>query len=46
MELGPEDIPKKSDVAPVLRILSLGHSLQAFVNGEYIGKHTTQKFDL
>ncbi|AES89386.1 beta-galactosidase-like protein [Medicago truncatula] len=40
VELGPEDIPKKSDVAPVLRILSLGHSLQAFVNGEYIGsKH-------
>ena len=36
-ELDPEDLPKKSEVVPVLRIMSLGHSLSAFVNGEYIG---------
>ena len=33
-ELGPEDLPKKS---AILRIMSLGHTLSAFVNGEYIG---------
>ncbi|GAU33634.1 hypothetical protein TSUD_310420 [Trifolium subterraneum] len=36
-ELGPEDLPKKSGASPVLRIMSLGHSLSAFVNGQYIG---------
>ena len=40
VELGPEDLPKKNDISPVLRILSLGHVLVAFVNGEYVGKHT------
>ncbi|KAL2329060.1 hypothetical protein Fmac_022487 [Flemingia macrophylla] len=40
VELGPEDLPKKNDVSPVLRILSLGHALLAFVNREFIGsKH-------
>ncbi|KAK7404379.1 hypothetical protein VNO78_05239 [Psophocarpus tetragonolobus] len=38
VELGPEDLPKKN-LSPVLRILSLGHSLLAFVNGEYIGSN-------
>ncbi|XP_057456552.1 beta-galactosidase 13-like [Lotus japonicus] len=37
VELGPEDLPKKNGVSPVLRIMSLGHTLHAFVNGEYIG---------
>ncbi|KAG2397979.1 Beta-galactosidase 13 [Vigna angularis] len=37
VELGPEDLPKKSDVSTVIRILSLGHSLHTFVNGEFIG---------
>jgi hypothetical protein len=37
-ELGPEDLPKKNGASPVLRIMSLGHSLSAFVNGQYIGK--------
>ena len=40
VELGPEDLPKKNDISPVLRIMSLGHSLVAFVNGEFIGKNT------
>ncbi|PNY14323.1 beta-galactosidase 13-like protein [Trifolium pratense] len=39
VELGPEDLPKKNDVSPVLRILSLGHSLLAFVNGQFIGSN-------
>ncbi|XLU47975.1 hypothetical protein S245_042789, partial [Arachis hypogaea] len=37
VELGPEDFPKKDGTSPVIRILSLGHSLCAYVNGEYIG---------
>ncbi|KAE9620319.1 hypothetical protein Lal_00019908 [Lupinus albus] len=37
VELGPEDLPKKNEVSPVLRIMSLGHSMLVFVNGEYIG---------
>ncbi|XP_004500729.2 beta-galactosidase 13-like [Cicer arietinum] len=36
-ELSPQDLPTKNGVAPVLRIMSLGHSLAAFVNGQYIG---------
>ncbi|KAK4284853.1 hypothetical protein QN277_001631 [Acacia crassicarpa] len=35
--LSPEDMPRKKGVSPVLRIISLGHSLVAFVNGEYLG---------
>ncbi|KAJ1411692.1 Glycoside hydrolase, family 35 [Sesbania bispinosa] len=43
-ELGPDDLPKKSGVSPVIRIMSLGHSLQAFVNGKYIGsQHGTHE---
>ncbi|TKY67659.1 Beta-galactosidase 14 [Spatholobus suberectus] len=37
VELGPEDLPMKKEISPVLRIMSLGHSLLAFVNGEFIG---------
>lgn len=36
-ELSPEDLPRKNGASPILRIMSLGHSLLAFVNGEYIG---------
>ncbi|KAK7258025.1 hypothetical protein RIF29_32405 [Crotalaria pallida] len=36
VELGPEDFPKK-EISPVLRIMSLGHSMLVFVNGEYLG---------
>ncbi|KAK2435141.1 beta-galactosidase [Trifolium repens] len=39
VELGPEDLPKKNDVSPVLRVLSLGHSMLAYVNGQYIGSN-------
>ncbi|KAJ1393753.1 Glycoside hydrolase, family 35 [Sesbania bispinosa] len=39
VELGPEDLPKKNEISPVIRIMSLGHSLQCFVNGEYIGSN-------
>ncbi|XP_020215011.2 beta-galactosidase 13 [Cajanus cajan] len=39
VELGPEDLPKKTDLSPVLRILSLGHSLLAYVNGEFVGSN-------
>lgn len=31
------DLPMKAGVLPVLQVLSLGHALLAFVNGEYIG---------
>ncbi|CAL0334194.1 unnamed protein product [Lupinus luteus] len=37
VELGPEDFPKKNEISPVLRVMSLGHSMLVFVNGEYIG---------
>lgn len=40
VELRPEDLPKKNDIPTILRIMSLGHSLLAFVNGEFIGKNT------
>ncbi|CAL0318934.1 unnamed protein product [Lupinus luteus] len=36
--LGAQDLPKNG-AAPVLRIMSLGHSLLTFVNGEYIGSN-------
>ncbi|CAI8616832.1 unnamed protein product [Vicia faba] len=39
VEFGPEDLPKKNEISPVLRILSLGHSLLAFVNGQYVGSN-------
>ncbi|XP_027355010.1 beta-galactosidase 13-like [Abrus precatorius] len=39
VELGPEDLSRKTDVSPVLRIMSLGHSLLAFVNGEFVGSN-------
>jgi len=38
--LSPEQLPIKPGVLPVLRIMSLGHSMVAFVNGELVGKHT------
>ncbi|XP_068483389.1 beta-galactosidase 13-like [Phaseolus vulgaris] len=37
VELGPGDLPRKDEISPVLRIMSLGHALHAFINGEYIG---------
>lgn len=30
----------KPGVLPVLRVMSLGHSMVAFVNGDIVGKHT------
>ncbi|XP_027909930.1 beta-galactosidase 13-like [Vigna unguiculata] len=39
VQLGPEDLPTKNDISTVLRVLCLGHSLHAFVNGEYIGSN-------
>ncbi|KAG4973722.1 hypothetical protein JHK87_030543 [Glycine soja] len=39
VELRPEDLPKKNDIPTILRIMSLGHSLLAFVNGEFIGSN-------
>ncbi|CAJ1973023.1 unnamed protein product [Sphenostylis stenocarpa] len=36
-ELTQEDLPIKPGVLPVLRIMSLGHSMVAFVNGDLIG---------
>ncbi|KAE9586607.1 hypothetical protein Lal_00004747 [Lupinus albus] len=36
--LGAQDLPKNG-AAPVLRIMSLGHSLLTFVNGVYIGSN-------
>ncbi|KAE8008752.1 hypothetical protein FH972_005235 [Carpinus fangiana] len=37
IELDPHDLPMRPDILPVLRVSSLGHALQAFVNGEYVG---------
>ncbi|KAJ0077209.1 hypothetical protein Patl1_36031 [Pistacia atlantica] len=37
INLGWRDLPMKQDTAPVLMVASLGHSLLAFVNGEYVG---------
>ncbi|CAL0326899.1 unnamed protein product [Lupinus luteus] len=36
--MGAQDLPKNG-AAPVLRIMSLGHSLLAFVNGVYLGSN-------
>ena len=33
------DLPMRSDINPVLQIANLGHSMVAFVNGEYIGNY-------
>ncbi|KAI5402303.1 beta-galactosidase 13 [Lathyrus oleraceus] len=42
-ELTQKDMPK-SGATPALRIMSLGHSLSAFVNGQYIGcEHGTHE---
>lgn len=40
INLNGRDLPWRDNVSPVLMIASLGHSLVAFVNGEYVGKHT------
>ncbi|KAL2937117.1 Beta-galactosidase 14 [Bienertia sinuspersici] len=37
IELDSSDLPFKKSLRPVLQVLSLGHSLMAFVNGEYVG---------
>ncbi|XP_022762273.1 beta-galactosidase 13-like [Durio zibethinus] len=37
IELNRRDLPMKKEIFPVLRVASLGHGIQAFVNGEYIG---------
>ncbi|KAL9244854.1 hypothetical protein vseg_018575 [Gypsophila vaccaria] len=37
IELDSLDLPFKKSLQPVLNVLSLGHVLLAFVNGEYIG---------
>ncbi|KGN43246.1 beta-galactosidase 13 [Cucumis sativus] len=37
IELDKEDVSKRPDILPVLRIASLGHAMLVFVNGEYIG---------
>lgn len=36
-ELSQNDLPTKPGVLPVLRIMSLGHSMVAFVNGDFVG---------
>ncbi|XP_038887431.1 beta-galactosidase 13-like isoform X1 [Benincasa hispida] len=36
-ELEKEDVSKRPDILPVLRIASLGHAILVFVNGEYMG---------
>ncbi|KAJ8424862.1 hypothetical protein Cgig2_003149 [Carnegiea gigantea] len=37
VELDNVDLPRKKSLRPVLQVLSLGHGLLAFVNGEYVG---------
>ncbi|KAL2346041.1 hypothetical protein Fmac_000041 [Flemingia macrophylla] len=49
-ELFQEDMPVAPGVVPVLRIMSLGHSMIAFVNGDIIGSghgtHEEKSFEL
>lgn len=40
LTLGRGDLPMRANASPVLIVASLGHALVAFVNGEYVGKHT------
>ncbi|XP_027357087.1 beta-galactosidase 13-like [Abrus precatorius] len=43
-ELTQEDMPTKVGALPILRVMSLGHSLIAYVNGDYVGTaHGTQE---
>ncbi|BAT77461.1 hypothetical protein VIGAN_02004000 [Vigna angularis var. angularis] len=48
-ELAPGDLPTKPEVLPILRIMSLGHTMVAFVNGDLIGTahgtHEEKSFD-
>ncbi|XP_028765659.1 beta-galactosidase 13-like [Neltuma alba] len=37
IELGPEDLPRKNSILPVLRVVSNGHGMLAFCNGVFIG---------
>ncbi|KAI4350273.1 hypothetical protein L6164_004744 [Bauhinia variegata] len=40
IELGPEDLPLKKGTEPVLRVISLGHAIIVYANGQYVGsKH-------
>jgi len=36
--LAPGDLPTKPGVLPVVQISSEGHTMVAFVNGDFIGK--------
>ncbi|XP_047162343.1 beta-galactosidase 13-like [Vigna umbellata] len=48
-DLAPEDLPIKPEVLPILRIMSLGHTMVAFVNGDLVGTahgtHEEKSFD-
>ncbi|RDY03751.1 Beta-galactosidase 13, partial [Mucuna pruriens] len=44
-ELTAEDLPVKGQKLPLLRIMSLGHSLVAFVNGDLVGEHKYTNFN-
>ncbi|KAI9124039.1 hypothetical protein K1719_005339 [Acacia pycnantha] len=37
IELGPDDLPRKKSIKPVLRAVSNGHGMHAFVNGAFVG---------
>ncbi|KAL6963709.1 hypothetical protein U1Q18_034714, partial [Sarracenia purpurea var. burkii] len=37
INLDREDLPRRSDILPVIQIANLGHAMLAFVNGDYIG---------
>jgi hypothetical protein len=37
IDLEPHDLSLRPDILPVIRVASLGHAMQVFVNGEYIG---------
>ncbi|KAF6166452.1 hypothetical protein GIB67_038189 [Kingdonia uniflora] len=37
VDLDDDDLPMRIDILPVLQVHNLGHSMHAFVNGEYIG---------
>ncbi|KAK9165112.1 hypothetical protein Scep_000303 [Stephania cephalantha] len=37
IELNDEDLPRRSDIHPVIQVANLGHGMHAFVNGKYIG---------
>ncbi|XP_043697518.1 beta-galactosidase 11-like isoform X2 [Telopea speciosissima] len=37
LQLRTYDLPRRTDIVPVIQIANLGHAMHTFVNGEYVG---------